>query len=107
MPSSCAASRVKLMTPSETMQVTGGTFDEEVSLSLERRSLKGAKQVFLVDWHKVVCPGWHQCRLEEAIGDGAKLKEGRPSRESGPRDLRRRLWLYSVLTKVPAMISMS
>ncbi|KAK7857947.1 hypothetical protein CFP56_015254 [Quercus suber] len=30
MPSLAAASRVKLMTPSETMQVTGGTWEEEL-----------------------------------------------------------------------------
>ncbi|KAK7857952.1 hypothetical protein CFP56_015252 [Quercus suber] len=36
-PSSAAASRVKLMTPSETMQVTGGTWEEEVSFSFKRR----------------------------------------------------------------------
>ena len=52
MPSSAAASRVKLMTPSETMQVTGGTWDEEVSFSFKRRFLKGAKQFFCVEAHR-------------------------------------------------------
>ncbi|KAK0599151.1 hypothetical protein LWI29_002805 [Acer saccharum] len=41
--------RVKLIIQSDTMQVTGGTFDKHVLLSLERSSLKGAKQVFLVE----------------------------------------------------------
>ena len=52
MPSSAAASRVKLMTPSETMQVTGGTWDEVVSFSFKRRFLKGAKQCFCVEAHR-------------------------------------------------------
>ena len=52
MPSSTAASRVKLMTPSEIMQLTGGTLEELVSFSLERRLLKGAKQWFLEETHR-------------------------------------------------------
>ena len=52
MPSSAAASRVKLITPSETIQVTGGTLDEVVSFSFERMFLKGTKQCFLVDSHR-------------------------------------------------------
>ena len=49
-PSSSAASRVKLMAPSETMQVTGGTFGEESRL--ERSFLNGAKQFFLEESHR-------------------------------------------------------
>ena len=101
MPSSAAASRVKLMAPSETMQVTGGTLDEAVSLSFERRLLNGAKQCFVVDSHR---DGMSRVASTSESGRPSEMvsnrKEGRPSRELGPRDLRRRLWLNSVLTKV-------
>ncbi|KAK7857949.1 hypothetical protein CFP56_015256 [Quercus suber] len=43
MPSSAATSRVKLMTQLETMQVTGGIWEEEVSFSFKRRFLKGTQ----------------------------------------------------------------
>jgi hypothetical protein len=101
MPSSTAASRVKLMTQSETMQVTGGTLDEAVSLSFERRFVKGAKQFFLVETHRDAM-SWVASTSESGRPSGmvSNRKEGRPSRELGPRDLRRRLWLNSVLTKV-------
>lgn len=49
-PSSWAASTVKLMTPSDTMQLTGGIFGEE--FSLERRSLKYGRHFVLVDSHR-------------------------------------------------------
>lgn len=39
------------MTPSETMQVTGGTLDEDVSLRFVMRSLKGTMHVLVVDSH--------------------------------------------------------
>lgn len=52
IPSSWPASRVKLMTPSDTMQVTGGILFSEEELSFERSSLKGAKQFFFMDSHK-------------------------------------------------------
>ena len=35
--------------PSETIEVTGGTFEDEVSLSLEIRLQSGNRQVFMVD----------------------------------------------------------
>jgi hypothetical protein len=101
MPSSAAASRVKVKPPSETMQVTGGTLDEAVSLSFERRFVKGARQFFLVDMHRDGM-SWVASTSESGRPSGmvSNRKEGRPSRELGPRDLRRRLWLNSVLTKV-------
>jgi hypothetical protein len=98
---SAAASRVKVMQPSEIMQVTGGTLDEAVSLSFERRLVKGAKQCFVVDSHRDG-GSWVASTSESGRPSGmvSNRKEGRPSRELGPRDLRRRLWLNSVLTNV-------
>ena len=49
IPNSSAAKTVNPITPSDTMQLTGGTCDEAVSFSLEIRSLNGPKQVFVVD----------------------------------------------------------
>ena len=99
--SSAAASRVKVMTPSETMQVTGGTLDEAVSLSFKRRFLKGAKQFFLVERQRA-CMSWVASASESGSPSGMvwNRKEGRPSRELGPWDFRSRLWLNSVFTKV-------
>jgi len=92
MPSSAAASRVKLMIPSETMQVTGGTLDEDLSFSFERRFLKGAKQSFLVESHRDGT-SWVASTSDSGRPSGmvSNRKEGRPSRELGPRDLRMRL----------------
>lgn len=100
IPSSWAASRLKFMMPSETTQVTGGEFGEE--LSFERRPLKGCKQCFLMDWQRDgIC--W-AATLASAGGRPSgiilKRKVGRPLRELGPWDLSRRLWINSVLTKV-------
>jgi hypothetical protein len=101
MPSSVAASRVKLMAPSETTQVTGGKLEEAVSFSLERRFVKGARQCFFVEWHREGM-SWVASASDSGRPSGmvSNRKEGRPSRELGPRDLRRRLLLNSVLTKV-------
>ena len=44
IPNFSAALRVKLMTPSDTIHVTGGTPEADESLSLEMRLLKGARQ---------------------------------------------------------------
>ena len=49
IPNLSAASRVKDKQPSETIEVTGGTFEDEVSLSLEMRLQSGNRQVFMVD----------------------------------------------------------
>ena len=46
IPNLSAASRVKDMQPSPTIQVTGGTFEYEVSLSLVMRLQSGTRQVF-------------------------------------------------------------
>ncbi|KAK0599842.1 hypothetical protein LWI29_009136 [Acer saccharum] len=80
--------RVKLIIQSDTMQVTGGTFDKHVLLSLERSSLKGAKQVFLVESKR------EGTSCVASASDGgrpsgivSKQKEGVPLRESGPWDL--------------------
>lgn len=81
------------------MQVTGGEFDEE--LSSERRLQKGAKKLFLMEPHRA---GMSWVTLASVGGRPSgidlNLNEGRPSRELGPRDLSKRSWLYSVLTKV-------
>lgn len=87
------------MTPSETIQETGGISGDW--LSLERRAVKGGKQVLRVDSHRVGM----SCVASTSdsgrpSGMVSKRKEGRPFRESGPRDFRRRLWLKSVFTKV-------
>lgn len=91
MPSSSAALRVKLMIPSETMQVTGGTLDEEVSLSLARRSRKGARQLLWVEaqgggtfWVASISDGGRPS------GMVSNWKEGIPRRELGPLDFSRR-----------------
>lgn len=99
-PSSWAASRVKFMIPSATMHVTGGEFGEELSFAI--RSLKGARQVFLVDLHSdgMCCVGIFASVGGRPSGIVSNLKEGRPSREFGPRDFSRHLWMNSVLTKV-------
>ncbi|GAB4861246.1 hypothetical protein Ancab_036407 [Ancistrocladus abbreviatus] len=52
MPSSSAASSVKGMAASATMQVTGGTPEELVSLSLVRSSLNGPMQNLSVESHR-------------------------------------------------------
>ena len=49
IPNLSAASRVKDMQPSATIQVTGGTFEDEVLLSLEMRLQSGSRQAFVVD----------------------------------------------------------
>ncbi|KAK7824684.1 hypothetical protein CFP56_034071 [Quercus suber] len=49
IPNLSAASRVKDIQPSEIIQVTGGTFEDEVSLSLERRLQNGTRQFFEVE----------------------------------------------------------
>lgn len=100
-PSSCAASSVKLMTPSETMQVTGGTVPGE-QFSLVRRSLKGAKQFFLVEEQRegMFCVVSTFDVGGRPSGIVSNLNELRPLREWGPPDFSRRLWLNSVFTKV-------
>ncbi|KAK2972535.1 hypothetical protein RJ640_006601 [Escallonia rubra] len=90
-PNSSAAVRVKLITTSETMQVTGGTFDE--LLSLKRRSLNGAKQCLLVESQMVRTSGMASVSLSDGgIPSGiiSNRKEERPLSEFCPRDLRRR-----------------
>nr|GLL48094.1 hypothetical protein PanWU01x14_244710 [Ipomoea trifida] len=100
MPNSSAAERVKLMTPSETIHDTGGTLDTAVLLSLVSRSLKGPRHVVVVDSHSAGT-SWVASASEggRPSGMASKRKDGKPLRESWPLDLRRRLWLNSVLTK--------
>nr|GMC50573.1 hypothetical protein PanWU01x14_244710 [Ipomoea batatas] len=101
MPSSSAASRVKLITPSATMHDTGGTLDAAVSLSRARRPLKGHKQVVAVDAQREAI-SWVASASEGGRPSGmvSNRNDGRPRRDSGPLDLSRRRWLNSVFTKV-------
>ncbi|KAI9201547.1 hypothetical protein LWI28_025148 [Acer negundo] len=82
------------------MQVTGGTLDKDVVLSLERSCRNGAKQVFLVDSRRdgTTCVALASDGGRPS-GIVSKRKVGVPLRESGPWDLSKRLWLYSVFTK--------
>ena len=81
------------------VHVTGGESGKE--LSSERRLLKGAKKFFLTEPHRA---GMSWVTLASVGGRPSgidlNLNVGRPSRELGPRDLSKRSWLYSVLTKV-------
>ena len=99
MPSISAALIAKLITPSDTMQVTVGTCGEEFNLAT--RSKNGAKQFFRTESHRAgtSCVA---SRSEGGSPSGMVLnrKSGRPLTESGPLDLIKRLWLNSVLTKV-------
>lgn len=104
-PSSFAALTVNDMFPSETTQLTGGTWTELLLLSLESRFRNGSKQFFLVDSQRdgmscVASAFWSGSLGGRPSGIDSKRKSGKPSREFGPRDLSRRLRLYSVWTKV-------
>ncbi|CAL5356873.1 unnamed protein product [Camellia sinensis] len=101
-PNSSAASRVKLMLASETIHVTGGTSgDDDGWLSLEIKLEKGTKQFLEVESQREGM-SWVESASQGGRPSGMvlKRKSGKPSRELGPLDLRRRLWLYSVLTKI-------
>jgi hypothetical protein len=73
-----------VMAPSETMQVTGGTLDEDVSFSFERRFLKGAKQCFLVESH-MDAMSWVASTSDSVRPSGmvSNRKEGRRVGTSG------------------------
>lgn len=91
MPSSSAAVRVKLMIPSETMQVTGGTWNAEELLSLERSSRKGARQLLWVEEQRDGT-SWVASTSDGGRPSGmvSNWKVGRPQRELGPLDFKRR-----------------
>ncbi|CAI9763872.1 unnamed protein product [Fraxinus pennsylvanica] len=93
------ASRVKLIAPLEIMHENSGTFDETISFNLARMSIKGAKQVLVVDSHKVGI-SYVASDIGRPTRIVSNLKDLRPLSESGPLDLRRCLWLNSVLTIV-------
>uniref|UniRef100_A0A7C9CQG2 Uncharacterized protein n=1 Tax=Opuntia streptacantha TaxID=393608 RepID=A0A7C9CQG2_OPUST len=99
-PNSPAASTVKDMVVSDTMQLTGGTSPPAL-LRRQRSSLKGCSE-----WRSVETQSSGMSCVASASTGGrpsvmvSNRKEGRPSRAAGPRDRRRRLWLYSLLTKV-------
>lgn len=81
--------------PSETIQVTGGL----LSFSVLRRLRNGDKKFFTRD-SRSKGRSWRVSISERPSGIVSYRKSGNPSRELGPRDLRKRLWLYSVLIKV-------
>ena len=98
--SSFAASRVKLMTPSETMHDTVGV-GEEGSLSFVIRSRKGGRQFFGMESQREGMSWVASSSVGgRPSGMDSKRKFGRLSREEMAPDLRRRLWLKWVLTKV-------
>ncbi|PON47387.1 hypothetical protein PanWU01x14_244710 [Parasponia andersonii] len=104
MPSSSDTSRVNDMRASENMQVTGGKTTssyEAASLSFWTRWRKGARQFLAVESQREGT-SWVASASEGGRPSGivSKRKEGKPCKELWPRDLRRRLWLNSVLTKV-------
>ena len=83
-----AASRVKDIQPSEIIRVTGGTFEDEVSMSLERRLQNGTRQFFEVELQSEAT-SWLTSATDggRPLGMVSKLKFGNPSRELGPLDL--------------------
>jgi hypothetical protein len=99
IPKSFAALRPKLIIPSETMQVTGGTSNVELSLSTS--SLNGARQFFLTESHRAGT-SWVASRSDGGNPSGivSNWKSGKPFMWSGPLDQTSRMWLNSVLTKV-------
>ncbi|PON43456.1 hypothetical protein PanWU01x14_273950 [Parasponia andersonii] len=104
MPSSSDTSRVNDMTTSETMQVTGGktaSSSEAAPLSFWTRWRKGTGQFLAVESQRERAT-WVASASEGGRPSGivSKRKEGRPCKELWLRDLRRRPWLNSVLTKV-------
>ena len=99
MPNSLAAFMAKLITPSEIMHVTGGTSEDEPILA--NRSLNGGKQFFRVESQSdgISCDA-SRSDCGSPSGMVSNRKSGKPLTAFGPRDRSKRLWLYSVLTKV-------
>ncbi|PON94066.1 hypothetical protein TorRG33x02_101050 [Trema orientale] len=100
MPSSSDTSRVNDMMTSETMQVTGG---KTAPLSFCTRWRKGTRQFLAVESQRERATWVASAPASEGgrpSGIVSKRKEGRPCKELWLRDLRRRPWLNSVLTKV-------
>lgn len=104
-PISSAALRENDMEPSEMTQLTGGAtrplIIELPSFSSAISFRRGSRQCFLVESQR----DGMSCAESVSVGGrpsgiAAKRKPGKPSRDLGPLDLRRRLWLYSVFTKV-------
>ncbi|PQQ17333.1 hypothetical protein Pyn_21394 [Prunus yedoensis var. nudiflora] len=86
--------------PSETTQVTGGTLFA-VSLSFTRSSRNGATSNKFLNDSQTKVESWVASSSDSGRQSGmvSNPKSSRPSRELGPRDLRKRLWLNSALTK--------
>lgn len=90
MPSSFAASRVKLITPSEMMHDTGG----ESQLSFRRRWRKGERQFLEVESQSIGM-SWVASSSEGGRPSGmdSKRKFSRVAAEGRALERRRRLWL--------------
>ncbi|KAF4368345.1 hypothetical protein F8388_019062 [Cannabis sativa] len=92
IPNSSPALTVNDIAASETTQLTGGS-TEVVSFSLRRSFLKGSRQFFSVDSHRAGM-SWVASALLSVggmpSGMDSNRKPGKPSRELGPLDLRRR-----------------
>ncbi|KAM0018516.1 hypothetical protein Hdeb2414_s0026g00674911 [Helianthus debilis subsp. tardiflorus] len=98
IPTSLAASSVKPMSKSDTIQVTG----EKVTLNLAIRLLKGCKQFSCVDLH-ISYTFWVTSVFSGGVrpsGMASNRNVGTLLRASKPCDLTRRRWVNSVLTKV-------
>lgn len=106
--SSWAARTVKeAMLPSETKQVTEGMRPSVAEwLSLARRSRKGWRKFFLIESQREGTSWLTSPSASASKGGGrpsgmvSKRKSGEPWRALKLLDLRKRLWLYSVWTKV-------
>uniref|UniRef100_A0A7C9CQQ6 Uncharacterized protein n=1 Tax=Opuntia streptacantha TaxID=393608 RepID=A0A7C9CQQ6_OPUST len=97
-PNSPAASTVKDMVVSDTMQLTGGPPER---LRRRRRSRKGPRQLSSMERERDRM-SWVASAsvMGRPSGMVSKRKEGRPSSAVGPWVRRRRLRLNSVWTKV-------
>ena len=94
------------MYPSDKMQVTGGTLEQVVvaalSLSFLRRSQNGVSIMFFMMLSQREGMSWVESASDGGRPSGmvSNLKSGKPSCEFEPRDLRKRLWLNSVLRRL-------
>lgn len=96
IPSSSAALMEKLMKPSATMQVTGLVLVLSFAKRLRNEFMKNPLLMDIV----IAVRSWVESGSElvgKPSGMASKRNSGKPSSESGPKDLRKRLWLYSVV----------
>ncbi len=91
---------VNALKPSEIIQVTGGLL-EVATLSFTRKSENGVKKFFIAESQREGM-SWVAFESDGGRPSGMVLnwKSGKPSKELGPQDFRKRWWLNSVFTKV-------